>query len=522
MRVKKFLSKIFSGRSLVLFLLFVEVLGFILLFTFVGEYFAEIRAATSILSIILVPFIFNSKSNSAYKIAWLCLIAVFPSFGSICYILFANKKYTKRDKKKLRPTYVALKVANSNKESGNVLDKINQIEDSDAYYFGKYLNDYANNGIFTNTKVTYFPNGEDAFPVMLEELKKAKHYIFLEYFIIAEGIMWNSMLETIKQKIKEGVEVKMLYDDVGCLTTLPSNYFKKMRKLGIKCYATNRIRAIFDIRNNNRDHRKILIIDGHTGFTGGINIADEYINEKERFGYWKDNSIMLKGDGVFGLTSLFLSTFMRIDKHDPTIDEFKKYYPSLYASEKETFPFERGYVAPYGSLPFTYENVAENVYLSMINKAKRSIDITTPYLILDELLENALINAAKSGIIVRIITPHIPDKRMVFEITRSYYKNLIEAGVKIYEFTPGFIHAKTLVVDDDKAIVGTINFDYRSLFLHSENAVFMYKVDCIKDIKKDLENTIHQSKEITLEMALSSPLYKRLLRFLLRLFASAL
>ena len=180
------------------------------------------------------------------------------------------------------------------------------------------------------------------------------------------------------------------------------------------------------------------------------------------------------------------------------------------------------YWLPYGSLPFTYENVAENVYLSMINKAKRSIDITTPYLILDELLENALINAAKSGIIVRIITPHIPDKRMVFEITRSYYKNLIEAGVKIYEFTPGFIHAKTIVVDDDKAIVGTINFDYRSLFLHSENAVFMYKVDCIKDIKKDLENTIHQSKEITLEMALSSPLYKRLLRFLLRLFASAL
>ncbi len=520
--MKKALQKIFNSRVLVIFFLFLELLVFIFAAVFFLEYLAEIHTILSIIAVMVAMFVFNSRCNSSYKISWLCFLVIAPVLGSFCYIFFANKKFTKRETRKYRPTYEALKIANASKEGKNALYQINKDKDPDAYYFGKYLNDYSNTGIYKNSEVTYYPWGELAFKAMLEELNKAKHYIFLEYFIIAEGRMWSEILDILIRKVGEGVDVRLMYDDLGSLSTLSANYYKKMNKLGIKCIATNRVRAYFDIRMNNRDHRKILVIDGHTGFTGGINIADEYINEKIRFGKWKDNAIMIKGDAVFALTALFLSHWTTLDKKNPLIKDYSSYLPSVYSSEMTKRVHSDGLVAPYGSIPFTYETVGENVYLSLIAKARKYIYITTPYLIMDEQLNNALKLAAKSGVQIHLLTPHIPDKKTVFELTRSYYKDLVEAGVNVYEYTPGFVHAKTFLVDGVMATVGTINLDYRSLFLHMENGCFLYKCSCIKDIEKDMIETFSNSRQITKEMVASSPLSKRLYRALLKIFSSAM
>ncbi|MCF0112564.1 MAG: cardiolipin synthase, partial [Bacilli bacterium] len=271
---------------------------------------------------------------------------------------------------------------------------------------------------------------------------------------------------------------------------------------------------------NNRDHRKICVIDGHTGFTGGINLADEYINEEIRFGKWKDNAILLRGEAVYGLTSLFLATWGHVS-HEP-ITDFKPYLPSVYASEMEASPKGEGYIAPYGYHPLTSEPACHEVYVSLIAKATRSIDIMTPYFIPDEELEQALIRAAKSGVRVRLITPHIPDKPTIFDVTRSFYQNLVEAGAEVYEYTPGFVHAKVMVIDDDMATVGTVNFDFRSLYLHMENGCFLYHNPVVSDVKRDVEETLKECKQITLEMVESTPVSKRLYRAILRLISTAL
>lgn len=517
--MKKFLSKIFSVRVLIVLFLAIEILAFFFLYFLISDYIAEIKAYLTILGIITAFFVFHSKMNSSYKIAWLLVLVIVPVFGTVCYVLFANKKFTKHETRKMRPTIKALERANSSKGSNNALNKIDTSVDYNAFEFGSYLNKYSNNGIYSDTKVTYFPWGEDAWKVMLEKLESAKHYIFMEYFIIQPGLMWDSMLDILKRKASEGVEVRLLYDDLGCLSTLHSRYYKEMRKYGIKCHPVNPIRPLLDIRMNNRDHRKIMVIDGHTGFTGGINLADEYINHIERFGKWKDNAIMLEGNGVFGLTSLFLSTWSMITK--TTVEDFSPYYPTVYKSETKPFKND-GYVAPYGSLPFVYETVGRDVYINLLGKANHYVYITTPYLILDEELENAICRCAKRGVKVKLLTPHIPDKNLVFQITRSYYRNLVEAGVEIYEYTPGFVHAKTFLVDGEMATVGTVNLDYRSLYLHMENGCFMYKCECIKDIEKDMVETFAQSGQITLDMVRHSPASKRLLRFILKMFSTAL
>ena len=520
--MKKFFSKIFSSRTLVIAILLLELIGIVLLYIFAQEYILDIKSILSIFAIIFALVVFYSKRNSSYKVAWLLLIAVFPIFGSICFLLFSDKKLTKREKKKYKYMTETLKKTNANKESKNMIDKINKEKDPEAYFFGRYFNDYSNNGTYSNTKLTYYPYGNLAFEAMKEKMRNAKHFIFMEYFIIGEGKMWDEMLDILKEKAALGLDIRVLYDDFGSLTTLPNKYYLYLRKFGIKCYAVNKIKPFIDIRMNNRDHRKILIIDGHTSFTGGINIADEYIGEKIRFGVWKDNAIMLQGDASFGLTSLFLSSWVSASKNINEIEEISKYLPSLYEKEVKMSGRSGGYVTPYGSGPITYETIGENVYIDLIYKARKYIYITTPYLILDEDLENALKNAAKGGVRVVIITPHIPDKKMVFDLTRSYYKNLVEAGVEIYEFTPGFIHQKVFVVDGYISTVGTINLDYRSLFLHFENGCFIYKNDVIKDIEDDFNKTLSESRKIKKEMVNSSPASKKLLRLILKMFSSAL
>ena len=471
-----------------------------------------------IISIIVGIVIVNSKSSPSYKITWLFFMLILPIPVAIFYLLFANKKFSKREYKKLAPSIKSLNSAMGSEISGGMLDKIDRDSDPDAYNIAKYLKDYSYNNIYADTNVTYFAWGEDAFPIMLEKLKLAKHYIFMEYFIIAPGRMWEEMLDILIDKAKEGVDVRLLYDDLGCVSTLPKKYYKTLEKYGIKCHVVSPLKPFLDIRMNNRDHRKIMVIDGHTGFTGGLNIADEYINEKLRFGKWKDNQIMLEGEGVFGLTALFISTWIRITNDNRAIN-FLNYLPMKYGFEAPPYKRSNGLVQPYGSLPYTFETVGQNVYVNLCLKAKKYLYITTPYLILDDQMQGAIMQAAKNGVQVKLLIPAIPDKKIVYELTKSYAFNLIKVGVEVYEYTPGFVHAKTFLVDGVMGTVGTINLDYRSLYLHMENGTFLYKCDCLKDIEKDMEETFRVSRRLTMEDVNKVSGFKKFIWALLKVFA---
>lgn len=504
-------------------ILFLEVAtlitGIILLRYFAnGNYIWIYWIIRALCWLVLIPIV-NSRMDAAYKIIWLVVMVLVPVLGATLYLLFANKKFSKKEKKSVGNVHKELDKFMSYSSKG-VLKKIDPDKEPNAYNIARYIHSNGRTNIFDNTETTYYPWGEDVFPVMLEKLRNAKHYIFMEYFIIEQGHFWNSILDILIEKAKAGLDVRVMYDDLGCMNTLPNDYDQYLESVGIKCCVFAPIRPFLDIRMNNRDHRKILVIDGHTGFTGGINIADEYINEKIRFGKWKDNAIMLHGNGVFGLTSLFLETWSRL-KNEEVVD-FNQYLSTKYLDETTSFKSD-GFVQAYGSIPYTFETIGLNVYQDIIFRAKKYLYISTPYLILNDEMMNAIKMAAKNGVDVRLLTPHIPDKKIVFGITRSFYRQLVEAGVRIYEYVPGFVHAKTFIADDEMATVGTINLDYRSLFLHSENGVFLYKTKSIKDIKKDFETSFMVSKEYTLEVMDKefTPAY-RFIVAILRLFAPML
>ena len=386
---------------------------------------------------------------------------------------------------------------------------------ADAVNQARYLEHYARCPVYTNTYTHYFPLGDDVFPAMLEELRKAEKYIFLEYFIISPGIFWDSMVEILKEKHAAGVDVRVIYDDVGSLNTLPMNYARKFEaETGIPCCCFNRFKPVISIRMNNRDHRKFCIIDGHTAFTGGINLADEYINQKLRYGHWKDTAILLKGEAVWSMTVMFLTMW----EYTRDVEEdYRRFRPDKLPPEAAQGAGY--YVQPYADNPLDEEAVGEAVYLNLINKAERYVYAMTPYLIISDSVNTALCNAAKAGVDVRIITPHIPDKRYVFEVTRAHYPPLLEAGVRIYEYTPGFIHAKNFVVDDRFATVGTVNLDYRSLFLHFEDGVWLCEAPCIQDIRKDFEDTLAVCQRISLRQWRHLNPLLQLYRNILRVFA---
>lgn len=350
----------------------------------------------------------------------------------------------------------------------------------------------------------------------MEELKKAKHFIFLEYFIIEEGIMWNTILDILKQKAKEGIDVRVIYDDVGCVMKLPYKYGKQLEKYNIKCRVFNPFVPLFTNRLNNRDHRKIAIIDGYVGFMGGINLADEYINAYEKYGHWKDASILIKGEAVFNLTVMFLSMWDFINNSE---DDYLKYKPENFTSERY---LTNGYVQPFDDSPLVNEPIGETVYLNLINKAKKYIYINTPYLIIDNEMATALKIAAKSGIDVRIVTPHIPDKWFVHAVTRSYYHSFIKDNIKIYEYSPGFMHSKTFVVDDEYAVIGSINLDFRSLYLHFECGAWLYKTDSVLKLKEDFLNTLDLCQQINISDCENIKWPVKFGRLVLRLFSPLL
>ncbi len=526
---KKFRTSKTSIRTLfIVLMLLIQVAVFVTLVIVAEVYDIQwlniLYLVVEIISIAFTIPIINSRMDPSYKITWLTFMVINPILGALFYVLFANKKFTKKEKNANAPVLKSLNAALNSSESNGQSYRLRPEKDGAIYNLAHYIRRYSFTDTYKNTNTTYFPWGENAFPVMLEKLKSAKHYIFMEYFIIDPGKFWDSILEILLQKVKEGVEVRLIYDDLGCLSTLPEDYDKYLNEQGIKCYRYSPLKPIVDIRMNNRDHRKIMVIDGHTGFTGGINIADEYINEIVRFGKWKDNAIMLEGDGVFGLTNLFLSTWVRITGEETP--NFKEYLPVRYVSEaniKTKGFFEsskaKGFVSVYGSIPYTYETVGLNIYEMLCYEARETLDIATPYLILNKEMENAICNAAKRGVRVRLLTPHIPDKKTVFELTRANYRMLLRSGVEIYEYSPGFVHAKMFVVDNRIATVGTINLDYRSLFLHSENGCLLYETDSIKDIANDFEETFKVSEKFELKKYNETPLKKKALRLVLKIFA---
>ena len=436
-------------------------------------------------------------------------ILLFPVMGGLFYLAWGNKGIPKNERQKMRQ-HIAARPSiflHAAAKSDNVILK----EYPALGIQSDYIRRMTGCGPFSGTTVDYCPLGEDQLTRMLEELPLAQHFILLEYFIIEHGEMWDSILKVLCERSSHGVEVLVLYDDMGCLQTLPKGYHKELRSMGLRCAVFNPLCASLKAAANYRDHRKICIIDGHTGFCGGINLADEYINAKLKHGHWKDTAVMLKGSGVLNLTRIFLQNWsFATGETEAELARFLK--PPLPQTAE-------GWVQPYADTPLDRLNVAENVYLQIINRANRYVYMTSPYLILDNEMVTALRCAAQSGVDVRIITPHIADKWYVHRVTRSYYRPLLAAGVKIYEYLPGFIHAKMFVSDDHTAVVGTANLDYRSLYLHYECAVALYQTPVIDEIRKDIEDSMEISRIITPEELDAASLLHRLGSLLLRLFA---
>ncbi|GAB6168881.1 cardiolipin synthase [Clostridium carnis] len=475
-----------------------------------SESFIYLYVLFIIISIVVVIYIVSRKDNPSYKLAWTIPVLLVPVFGGLFYLLFAGSKTNKRFRKKVMQTYE--NTAHLLTQDEKILNEIKG-QDKCIANQARYIKDYAMSPIYKNTKTEYLSPGEVFFEKLKDELREAKRYIFMEYFIMQEGIMWDSILEILEQKVKEGVDVRVIYDDMGCLQTLPYNYNETLKSKGIKCVVFNPFVPFLSLIMNNRDHRKITVIDGHTAFTGGINLADEYINEIVRFGHWKDASIMIKGEAVWNFTMMFLQVW---NFNNNEKDDYEKY--KTYLDYNSTFESD-GYVQPYGDSPLDDETVGENVYLNIINKAKDYVYINTPYFIVDNELVTALTLAAKSGVDIRIVTPHIEDKWYAHIITRAYYAQLIEAGIKVYEYTPGFIHSKTVVSDDSIGVVGTINMDYRSLYLHFECGVFLYKTKSVLQIKEDFLETLEKCQKISLEDCYKVRWSNIFIRAILRVFA---
>lgn len=509
-KAKKGISHLIFSRITVLVLLIVIQLAILLAsVTYLSDYAIYINAAFTALEIASVIYIINSKSNPAFKITWILLIFIFPVFGTAFYLFMKLVPGTGLIGRRLADLNAATKPYMTQDEE--TLESLRVSKPANAN-LAHYLSHQLSYPVHRNTAVKYFVSGEDKFEEMKIQLQKAKEYIFIEYFIVEEGYMWDSILDILIEKVKEGVEVRFMYDGMGCLTLLPHDYPKKMKQYGIKCKVFSEVRPILSSYQNNRDHRKILVIDGKVGFTGGINLADEYINRKERFGHWKDTAIMLEGEAVQNLTMLFLQMWNITQRRT---DDFKKYL----TPKSLDFKRELGYVLPYGDSPYDNEIIGEQVYFHILNHAKKYVHIMTPYLILDNEMITTLTFAAKSGIEVIIIMPHIPDKWYAFILAKTYYEELMDAGVQIYEYTPGFVHAKVFVSDNDTATVGTINLDYRSLYHHFECGAFIYNNPVVWEIERDFQKTLKKCEKVTILQLKSRSFLERVAGRVLRLVA---
>ncbi|MCC5889234.1 MAG: cardiolipin synthase [Alkalibacterium sp.] len=509
--IKKSLMYLFKRRVMLASLIIVQftIFGFIINQSLGYSLFWE--TLFTILSIGVALHVVWKKGKEAYKITWILQVLIFPVYGTLFYIMFNRQTQTKKLQSKLEKLYTLHRKVNPVDEKVLESAKSNYPDYSRLMHYLSHSGHYP---VYTDTDTTYYPLGEDFFEAMKEAILEAEDYIFFEFFIVAEGKMWQSMLELMSQKAASGVDVRIMFDDIGSFVTLPSDIVEQLDARGIQTRVYNPFHPIITSSQNNRDHRKILSIDGKVAFTGGVNIADEYINEIERFGHWKDNGIKLVGKGAWGLTLIFLELWETMDS-DLTEDSIKTLMPIFNESSEQ---LSTTFVQPFADSPTDKKNYGEHVFIKLIHAAKESVTIFTPYLILDENLETALMLAAESGVDVKIVTPKKWDKYLVHLTTRSYYKELIESGARIFEYSRGFMHAKTVLIDEEVALVGTINFDYRSLYLHFENAVVLYGGSVIEEIQADIDQTINISEEIKVD-SLSESFMSRLTNSILRLFA---
>lgn len=485
-----------------------QAVWFMTLFQRLNEYYTWISLATSIGSIVVVLRVYASRENSAYKILWVMLIMAFPILGLCLYILLGHSFALQAMRKRFEGL--------SNEFSRTLLQQetvLRELEEKDLAVANqaRYIIDYGKYPVYRNTDVEFFGDAADGLEAQKEALSKAESFIFMEYHAIEDSVAFDGIRKILAKKAREGVEVRIFYDDVGSIGFISPEFIKRMEEDGIQCRVFNPLVPFLHVFMNNRDHRKITVIDGKVGFTGGYNLADEYFNITHPYGQWKDTGIRMTGDAVKSLTVMFLEMWNAIKKTDA---DYGRYLPEGSGESGETGspqhgksgeaglarrcePGKTGFVQPYGDSPLDDEPVGENVYMNVVKNAKRYVYFTTPYLIISDEFNRELSLAAKRGVDVRIITPGIPDKKTVYKLTRSYYAGLARNGVRIYEYTPGFLHAKQCVCDDETAVIGTINLDYRSLYLHFENGVLLYDCGAVKDMKQDFENMFPVCREVT-------------------------
>ena len=503
----------FNKHTLVAFLILLQVAALVYAVVARGIYSAVFLGVCQLVGFIVSVHIIVKRGKSAYKFVWLFTVITLPIFGTLFYIIFYRQSSSKRFSRRVKNSEFFMR------EDGFSLVKSDGEEAKKAFpEYGSdvnYLEQSAGFPVFGNAEAEYLKTGEIFYERLLEELKKAEKYIFLEFFIIREGEMWQGIYDILKEKAKDGVTVKVLYDDIGSLKDLPEKFRADLKKHDIECAVFNAFKPFLLSVQNNRDHRKIVSIDGRTAFTGGVNIADEYINKINRFGHWKDAGVMLRGKAAWSLTAMFLQNYEIATK---VRSDYEAFFPQRL--EETVLKEERGqeFFQPYTDSPTDNEEVGEHVYLQTVYSAKKYLYITTPYLIIDGRMTDALILAAKSGVDVRIITPGHGDKKFVHNVTRSYYKELIEGGVKIYEYSKGFIHSKTFVTDDKAAVVGTTNLDYRSLYLHFECGVAAYGQKFATSVKEDFCEVLKVCKPISAEDCKEN-VFKRIYTAFLRLFA---
>lgn len=502
------LFRIVFSRTMIIVLLL--LVNFLLVFSFIFDLFQGLPilfGSMVVFTAIMELFVLNTREDPTVKLSWCVIIAVLPLFGA-CLYFFVRFDLGHRAHRHLVNSSIQSSLPYS--EQDHALSEKIRKNEPHLYHIMQYLDGYGHFPVYERTETTYFPLGEDMFREMLIQLEKAEKFIFMEYFLVARGQMWDSILEILQRKAKQGVEVRVMYDGMCAFMNLPYDYPRELEKMGIRCKMFSPVRPFVSTHYNNRDHRKITVIDGHTAFTGGINLEDCYINREVRYGHWKDTAVMVRGNAAQGFTRIFLQLWNASEKQ-------RVFEP--YLTLPETAPEAQGYVIPYADSPTDADQVGEMVYLNILNQALQYVYIMTPYLILDDKMATAIKFAAQRGTDVRIVLPHIPDKQSAFLLAKSHYEELIGAGVRIYEYTPGFVHGKVFLCDDTCGVVGTINLDYRSLYHHFECGAYLYKVDALADIKADFTDTMEKSQEITMEDVKKQSLFTRISGKLLKIAA---
>ncbi len=508
MKKIKYRSKLrlFFGRRMLIALMILAQIMFLFSLAWRGRELHWLGIILSALSVLTALHLITRPDKYAFKILWTFLILLFPLFGGVMYWTFhfqtastGFRKILQKIEDEQHAEYRALCVPEEP-----------MLENGQDQKLLSYLRNTAAFPAYKHTESRYFGDGKEMLGAMLADMRHAEKFIFIEYFIIEEGVMWDAILKVLRERVSAGVDVRVIYDDLGCLLTLPVGYQKTLQSYGIQCEIFNRFHPLLTTLQNNRDHRKIAVIDGKVAYTGGINLADEYINEKLRFGHWRDSAVRMEGAAAESFTAMFLQTWHLLSRtREPLRD--------LIDNRDTTTP-SNGWVQPYADSPMDKIHVGERIYSHAISRSHKSLYITTPYLTVGEEMIAALKWCAQSGVDVRIFTPGIPDKKIVFFTTRSYYRELLSAGVKIYEYTPGFIHSKIVVSDDDFCMIGSTNMDFRSFYLNYECGACFYGTQMIADVKADILNLQNDCREIT-KADCKTNFFIKLLQDICRMFA---